>query len=74
VAGELEAKDNGPVRDQRRMVDTLIAAGFPRSALRSVVFADGRHAEWFWRREFPAAYRWLFAEESSSAPNRDARD
>ena len=23
--------------------------------------ADGQHAEWFWRREFPAAYSWLYA-------------
>ena len=32
---------------------------------------DGRHAEWFWRREFPAAYRWLFADPAR--PARPAR-
>ena len=71
------------VNDQRRMIDTLAAAGFRvagsagRSAgsagcslspvpcplgvqVDSAIRADGTHAEWFWRREFPLAYRWLF--------------
>jgi metallo-beta-lactamase class B len=60
VAGALETPTGEPARDQRRMVDTLLAAGYPRSAIHDAVAADGRHAEWFWRREFPAAYRWLF--------------
>ncbi|HMJ58815.1 MAG TPA: alpha-amylase family glycosyl hydrolase, partial [Gemmatimonadales bacterium] len=46
-------------QDHQRMVDTLEAAGFTvQAALRP----DGKHAEWFWRREFPAAYEWLFQE------------
>ncbi len=46
---------------QQAMVDTLAAAGVDTAAdVRSLAPADGRHAEWFWRREFPAAYRWLF--------------
>jgi alpha-amylase len=50
------------VRDQRRMVETLAAAGFAVGAeVDSAVRADGTHSEWFWRREFPAAYLWLFA-------------
>ncbi len=49
-------------RSQRAMVDTLAAAGVDTAAdVRSLLPADGAHAEWFWRREFPAAYRWLFA-------------
>lgn len=49
-------------RDQRRMVDTLAAAGFQIGAeVDSTIKADGQHAEWFWRREFGAAYQWLFA-------------
>jgi len=47
---------------QHAMVDTLAAAGFDIAAdVRSLVPADAAHAEWFWRREFPAAYRWLFS-------------
>lgn len=43
------------------MVDTLAAAGVDTAAdVRALLPADGAHAEWFWRREFPAAYRWLF--------------
>jgi metallo-beta-lactamase class B len=55
------------VNDQLRMVDTLAAAGFRRGRnVVSYVRADGVHAEWFWRREFPAAYRWLFAAPAST--------
>ena len=61
VAGALETKDAEPARDQKEMIDSLTAAGFPMGrSLVSLIPADGKHAEWFWRREFPAAYRWLF--------------
>ena len=59
------------VADQRRMVDSLAAAGFRVGVqVDSVIRPDGMHAEWFWRREFPAAYRGLFAERGgqSAAP------
>ena len=49
-------------RPQHRMRDTLLAAGWDSASVRSVLPEDGRHSEWFWRREFPAAYRWLFPE------------
>ena len=48
------------VRDQGRMVETLAALGFGGTQLSAAIRPDGQHAEWFWRREFPAAYRWLF--------------
>jgi len=48
------------VADHQRMLDTLRAAGFTAEELQGTVRPDGKHAEWFWRREFPAAYRWLF--------------
>ncbi len=50
------------VADFQNMVDTLRAAGFAAGAIRTAVRPDGKHAEWSWRREFPAAYRWLFDE------------
>ncbi|MBA2243755.1 MAG: hypothetical protein H0W11_02295 [Gemmatimonadetes bacterium] len=44
------------------MIATLTAAGFRVGRdLAAFICADGTHSEWFWRREFPAAYRWLFA-------------
>jgi predicted alpha/beta superfamily hydrolase len=65
VSGGSEGPQDNPrivVTDQQRMIDTLTAAGW---TVGTDLFAagpdDGRHAEWFWRREFPAAYRWLFA-------------
>ncbi|HXC99447.1 MAG TPA: alpha/beta hydrolase-fold protein [Verrucomicrobiae bacterium] len=45
---------------QQQMVESLAVAGFKIDDLRTVVSPDGQHAEWFWRREFPAAYKWLF--------------
>ncbi len=42
--------------------DALYAAGVPNNHLVFKTLADGQHAEWFWRREFAAAYKWLFAE------------
>ncbi len=66
-ASGLDEGGTGPLlraiaKGQAAMVDTLAAAGFDTAAdVRSLLPADGAHAEWFWRREFPAAYRWLFA-------------
>lgn len=60
VAGGRETPDGQQARDQREVVDSLVAAGIPAAALRARVAPDGEHREWFWRREFGAAYRWLF--------------
>jgi metallo-beta-lactamase class B len=35
--------------------------------VRALLPADGAHSEWFWRREFPAAFRWLFTGASGPA-------
>ena len=68
VAGGMETNDGEQARDQRSVIDSLAAAGFPvHTATRSFVPADGRHAEWFWRREFPAAYRWMFGDSTTLA-------
>ena len=67
VAGAAETADSEPARDQREMVDTLRAAGLViGQSLEARVVPDGKHAEWFWRREFPAAYAWMF----NDAPRR----
>jgi len=64
VSGALEAStgdDTVYVRDQERMIDALIAAGLRKdTSVVAFVRPDGKHSEWFWRREFPAAYKWLF--------------
>jgi metallo-beta-lactamase class B len=75
VSGALETADAEPARDQREMIDSLTAAGFPAGvALRSLIPADGKHAEWFWRREFPAAYRWLLAENARPVTKAKVRE
>jgi predicted alpha/beta superfamily hydrolase len=40
--------------------DVLRASGVPNNNLSLQAHADGEHSEWFWRREFAAAYEWLF--------------
>ena len=57
------------VRGHRAMADTLAAAGFVDGLhLVARVADDGEHAEWFWRREFPRAVRWLFADAGDASP------
>jgi predicted alpha/beta superfamily hydrolase len=53
------------VRDQQRMLDTLAAAGWTAAEVNGAAPQDGKHSEWFWRREFPAAYRWLFGRQGT---------
>lgn len=61
VSGAHESADpGGPAEDQRRLVRILATAGTPPTALSEHAPADGKHNEKFWRREFPAAYRWMF--------------
>lgn len=64
VIGGSETADGEPARDQAAVVDSLLAAGFPRTSIHASVVPEGKHAEWFWRREFPAAYRWLLAADA----------
>jgi len=63
VSGTREGPTMVPLMTAVR--DALHAAGVPASQLMFKTLADGQHAEWFWRREFAAAYSWLFAEANS---------
>jgi len=70
MSGALETVGDDPdsvyVKDHRRMVEELEEVGFERGVhLVSHIRADGKHAEWFWRREFAAAYQWLFDRRGS---------
>ena len=42
--------------------DSLHKAGVKPASISYRAVADGKHAEWFWRREFPAAYQWLYSK------------
>ena len=61
------------VPQMRAVLDSLQRGGVPAANLRLLTWPDGQHSEWFWRREFPAAYQWLFAPvapTATSAANR----
>ncbi len=58
VAGRYESTDMVP--DIKSMYTTMVTAGFTADELDTVIKTDGQHAEWFWAREFPDCYKWLF--------------
>ena len=67
-ASELGLPYRAMAHSLQAMVDTLAAAGVDTAAdVRALLPADGAHSEWFWRREFPAAFRWLFTGASGPA-------
>lgn len=64
LAGQLE--DNGSVvNDITAMYNTLRNAGFSDKEVIRVTHPDGQHSEWYWAREFPAAYQWLFSNSTT---------
>ena len=40
--------------------EILKQAGLKSSQIKTTIYDDGEHREWFWRREFPKAVEWLF--------------
>ncbi len=59
LAGEQESATM--VSNIESMITTLDNAGFQPNEHTFLTHADGQHSEWYWRREFPAAYQWLFS-------------
>ncbi len=51
--------DGSVLEDQNEMIQRLQNNGYPIEDLQSLDWSDGAHSEWFWDREFPAAYTWL---------------
>ena len=60
VAGPAESETMVPLMAETRKL--LVAKEVSPSHIAFKTPADGQHAEWFWRREFGPAYRWLLAE------------
>ena len=48
------------IQELETMQTTLLNAGFQASEVLLHTHSDGQHSEWFWNREFPDAYIWLF--------------
>ena len=65
VSGTTEDADMVP--DMAAVRDTLQRGGVRPANLNFQTRLDGQHAEWFWRREFAAAYQWLFAPAAPTA-------
>ena len=52
---------NGSVVDDvNQMEIALFNNGFSNDEFNKAFHADGAHSEWYWAREFPWAYLWLF--------------
>lgn len=66
LAGDQE--DNGSVVDDlNAMHNTLSNAGFEDEELFLLTHNDGQHSEWYWAREFPDAYEWLFSNSTATS-------
>ena len=61
VAGAKEDSTMLPLMATWR--DLLHTAGVPAAHLAYHAAPDGEHREWFWQREFAAAYEWLFSNK-----------
>jgi predicted alpha/beta superfamily hydrolase len=59
LAGNKESASLVP--DTIKMFDILKSVGFSDSEISLKICDDGEHSEWFWRREFPYAYREVFS-------------
>ena len=59
VAGPTESETMLPLMTEAR--NALLASGVAPNHILLKAPVDGKHAEWFWRREFGPAYRWLLA-------------
>lgn len=59
----------GMVPDMQKMATTLNNVGFKSDEISLNTRADGQHAEWFWAREFPDAYKWLFRTTTTATQN-----
>ena len=60
VAGQNESATI--IADMMAMYDALIDAGQDESEMYFLSEPDGAHSEWFWAREYPDCYEWLFDE------------
>lgn len=68
VSGAQESQTMVPLMQQMR--DALQSGGVPATNLSFNTRADGQHAEWFWKREFSAAYQWLLAPATVTSSGR----
>lgn len=73
IAGELEGSGGGQVTDMNAMYSTLLSAGFSEEEVLAIAHSDGEHSEWYWAREFPDAYEWLFRSGTTGVKEASGR-
>jgi len=56
------SEDTQLLAGTNEMFTVLQNAGYSEDEILKVIPHDGQHSEWFWAREFPAAYLWLFGD------------
>lgn len=71
VCGTTESATMAPLMTALR--DALQAGGVPPAHLSLHLRPDGKHAEWFWRREFAAGFSWLYAPPAAPVSARHRR-
>lgn len=57
IAGDLESKDMVP--DMKKIYDQLLSQGIKKNHILFKASSDGKHSEWFWKREYPQFYNWI---------------
>ena len=57
IAGELESNEMVP--DMRKLYDQLLFQGVKKNNIQLITAPDGKHSEWFWKREFPRFFNWI---------------
>lgn len=60
------------VPDIKSMYSTLVSDGYTDAEMDTVIKDDGQHAEWFWAREFPYCFKWLFDGTIIHVDDQDA--
>ncbi len=71
LAGDQE--DSGSVVDDlNAMYNTLSNAGFEDEELFLLTHNDGQHSEWYWAREFPDGYEWLFSNSTATPTGEES--
>jgi len=55
------------VPKMNQMKNTLITAGHSAVNMPVFVWADGQHSEWFWKREYPSGFKFLFNNNVSTS-------
>lgn len=55
-----EEGDGSVVMNMLEYNNLFLDRGYAFDHIQFIDWPDGQHSEWFWKREFPRAYKWLF--------------